>query len=57
MMRDLKRPDYVLVVGGRSGSTWVLDLLDQSAETFCRNEPYGAAGSSLARLTSPPLLH
>lgn len=51
-MRDLKRPDYVLVVGGRSGSTWVLDLLDQSAETFCRNEPYGAAGSSLARLTS-----
>ncbi len=52
MMRDLKRLDYVLVVGGRSGSTWVLDLLDQSAETFCRNEPYGAAGSSLARLTS-----
>ncbi len=52
-MRDLQRPDYVLVVGsGRSGSTWLLDLLDQSPETFCRNEPYGAAGSSLANLTS-----
>lgn len=53
MMRDLNRPDYVLIVGSRrSGSTWLLDLLDQSPETFCRNEPYGAAGSSLANLTS-----
>lgn len=25
---------------GRSGSTWLLDILDASSETHCRNEPY-----------------
>ena len=53
MMRDVKRPDYVLVVGsGRSGSSWLLGLLNQSPETFCRNEPYGVTGSALAKLKS-----
>jgi len=45
------RADYALIVGqGRSGTNWLLDLFDQSSETFCRNEPYGAAESPLNEL-------
>ncbi len=46
----MSRPDYVLIVGqGRSGTNWLLELLDLSRETFCRNEPYGASSSPLNR--------
>jgi hypothetical protein len=45
------RHDYAVIVGqGRSGTNWLLELLDLSPETFCRNEPYGAADSPLNRL-------
>ena len=31
---------YALIVGhGRSGTNWLLDILDASPQTFCRNEP------------------
>jgi hypothetical protein len=31
---------YMLIVGhGRSGTNWLLDILDASPDTFCRNEP------------------
>jgi hypothetical protein len=47
------RHDYALIVGqGRSGTNWLLELLDLSPETFCRNEPYGAVESPLNRLTT-----
>lgn len=40
--------DYALLVGqGRSGTNWLLQLLDQSARTHCRNEPDQAEGSAL----------
>ena len=45
------RADYALIVGGgRSGTNWLLELFDQSPETFCRNEPYGAPESPLNEL-------
>jgi len=47
----VSRHDYVLIVGqGRSGTNWLLQLLDRSARTFCRNEPYGAVESPLNAL-------
>ncbi|NER78679.1 MAG: sulfotransferase [Leptolyngbya sp. SIO1D8] len=31
---------YALIVGhGRSGTNWLLDILNASSQTFCRNEP------------------
>lgn len=37
---------YSVVTGqGRSGTNWLLDLLDTSAETYCRNEPNAIEGS------------
>ena len=45
------RPEYALISGqGRSGTNWLLELFDQSSETFCRNEPYGAPESPLKAL-------
>ncbi len=45
---------YAIVTGqGRSGTNWVLDVLDASQETFCRNEPNVIPGSPFERL--PPL--
>ena len=39
---------YVLVVGhGRSGTNWLLDILDASPETHCRNEPNEVPNSAL----------
>lgn len=41
----------VLLIGqGRSGTNFLLSLLDQSAATHCRNEPDQLDGSALARL-------
>ena len=43
--------NYAIITGqGRSGTNWLLELLDQSPRTFCRNEPYGPAGSPMAEL-------
>jgi len=42
---------YVLITGqGRSGTNWLLEILDQSRQTHCRNEPEGCAGSALSAL-------
>ena len=47
---------YAILTGqGRSGTNWLLDVLDASPRTFCRNEPNALAGSPFARL--PPLWH
>jgi hypothetical protein len=49
-----KRPDYVMICGqGRSGTNWLLDILDQSPRTHCRNEPNEVPGSPMATLPSP----
>jgi hypothetical protein len=46
--------DYILIVGqGRSGTNWLLDLLDFSPYTHCRNEPNELDASPLAQLPSP----
>ena len=45
------QPWYIVVSGlGRSGTTWLLELLDLSAKTFCRNEPYASDKSLLSEL-------
>jgi hypothetical protein len=42
---------YILIAGqGRSGTNWLLEILDQSRQTHCRNEPNECAGSALAAL-------
>jgi hypothetical protein len=42
--------DYALVSGhGRSGTNWLLELLDLSPQTFCRSEPRGIETSPLRR--------
>jgi hypothetical protein len=47
------RPSYVLIVGqGRSGTNWLLDLLDLSSQTYCRNEANKLPPSPLAQLPS-----
>lgn len=44
--------DYVLIVGhGRSGTNWLLRLLDLSPVTHCRNEPNEIKDAPLAKLT------
>ena len=44
--------DYALLIGqGRSGTNFLLSLLDQSATTHCRNEPDQLDASALARLS------
>jgi len=48
----VRRHDYALIVGqGRSGTNWLLELLDRSPETFCRSEPYGAVESPFNQLS------
>jgi len=45
-----------LVIGqGRSGTNWLLDLLDLSFHTHCRNEPDELAGSPFSSLSSPTI--
>jgi hypothetical protein len=46
--------DYVLILGqGRSGTSWLLDLLDLSRNTYCRNETNAIKTSPLAHLPLP----
>jgi hypothetical protein len=43
--------DYALLIGqGRSGTNYLLSLLDLSRRTHCRNEPDQLDGSALSRL-------
>ena len=45
---------YALIAGhGRSGTNWLLHLLDRAAATHCRNEPNEIAGNEFAALPSP----
>lgn len=51
---DSSRPDYAAIVGqGRSGTNWLLDLLDLSSQTHCRNEANELTASPLAKLPLP----
>lgn len=47
--------DYTVILGeGRSGTNWLLDLLDSSETTHCRNEPNTLTESSpMVRLPNP----
>lgn len=47
------KPEYVVILGqGRSGTNWLLDLLDLSPMTYCRNEANELENSPLSRLPS-----
>lgn len=47
---------YALIVGnGRSGTNWLLTMLDASRLTHCRNEPQEIQTSPYHRLPTPPL--
>ncbi|MFA9479094.1 sulfotransferase [Phycisphaerales bacterium AB-hyl4] len=47
-------PPYILILGhGRSGTNWLLSLLDHSPRTHCRNEPNELGGEPWQRLPSP----
>lgn len=42
---------YILIVGnGRSGTNWLLDILDASRLTFCRSEPDGIYSSPMRKI-------
>jgi hypothetical protein len=44
---------YILIAGqGRSGTNWILEILDLSRRTHCRNEPNECIGSALFELSS-----
>lgn len=48
--------EYLLIVGqGRSGTNWLLDIMDCSAQTHCRSEPNEVPGSPLAKLPCPDI--
>jgi len=45
------RKNYILIVGqGRSGTNWLLDLLNLSLNTYCRNEANEIENAPLAKL-------
>lgn len=45
-------PPYAIVAGGRgrSGTNWLLSLLDQSPQTFCRKYPHRCRASPMAAI-------
>ncbi|MEQ9237507.1 sulfotransferase [Coleofasciculus sp. E2-BRE-01] len=50
--------NHILIVGqGRSGTNWLLDLLDISPKTYCRNEPNELPTSPLAQLPLAVVRH
>jgi hypothetical protein len=52
------KPGYVLISGhGRSGTNWLLSVLDKSPYTHCRNEPSHLRGSALAALGKGSVVH
>lgn len=47
---------YAIIAGnGRSGTNWLLTMVDASPLTHCRNEPHGIATSPYHQLPAPPL--
>ena len=47
---------YALIIGnGRSGTNWLLTMLDASRQTHCRNEPQEIPTSPYHQLPAPPL--
>jgi hypothetical protein len=53
---QLETGKYAIVTGsGRSGSNWLLSILDASRETHCRNEPHIIGSSPYHQLPDPPL--
>ena len=51
---DKSAVNYALVAGhGRSGTDWLLELLDRAATTHCRNEPNEISGNAFEALPSP----
>ena len=52
---SLRRPSYAIVMAnGGSGSKRLLRILDQSANTHCRGEPYNLASSPFRQLRTFP---
>jgi len=48
---------YVLIAGqGRSGTNWILDILDLCENTWCRNEPNELINSAMASLADGALI-
>jgi hypothetical protein len=48
---------YVLIAGqGRSGTNWILDILDLCENTWCRNEPNELINSAMASLADGTLI-
>ncbi|HEY9888752.1 MAG TPA: sulfotransferase [Candidatus Obscuribacterales bacterium] len=48
--------NYAIITGnGRSGSNWLLTMLDTSRLTHCRNEPHGVRTSPYRQLPNPPV--
>lgn len=48
---------YALIIGnGRSGTNWLLTMLDASRLTHCRNEPQDIATSPYHKLPEPPFI-
>jgi hypothetical protein len=48
---------YALIIGnGRSGTNWLLTMLDASDRTHCRNEPQEILQSPYHQLPDPPLI-
>ncbi|MDB9528051.1 sulfotransferase [Oscillatoria sp. CS-180] len=46
---------YAVIAGnGRSGTNWLLTMMDASPLTHCRNEPHGIATSPYHQLPNPP---
>lgn len=49
----MKKFDYIMISGhGRSGTNWLLEVLDLSGHTYCRNEPNELCDSPLSKLGS-----
>src|SRR5947207_2507909 len=51
------RPTWPRPTSWRSGTNWLLEILDQSRQTHCRNEPNECPGSALAALPSGQTCH
>jgi hypothetical protein len=52
----LESGKYAIVTGsGRSGTNWLLTMLDASSETHCRNEPHAIANSPFHKIPDSPL--
>ncbi len=56
-MSTERAPSAVLIVGhGRSGTNWLLSLLDRSPRTHCRDEPNEIADGAMRVLPDPTIV-